>query len=165
MAVKPIPDGYHTVTPYLIVKDARKALDWYGQTLGATELFRMDSPDGRIMHSEMRVGDSVVMLADEFPEMSSEWKGPASLGGTPVTLFLYSEDCDALFNKAVAAGAKGDQAPEDMFWGDRHGRFTDPFGHKWSVATHKEDVSPEEMKRRQEKWMAAQGGGQTSAQA
>ena len=153
-AVKPIPDGYGSVTPYLVIKGAGRAMDWYKQALGAEEVFRMHSPDGRVMHGEIRIGDGVIMLCDEFPEMSSIWKSPESLGGVCATLWIYTEDCDALYNRAIAAGARGDMPPTDMFWGDRHGRFTDPFGHNWSLATHREDVAPEEMERRQKEHLA-----------
>ena len=146
MSVKPIPDGYHTVTPYLIVKGAARALDFYKKAFGATELFRMPGPGGKIMHAEIKIGDSPIMLADEFPEMDA--RGPQSLGGTPVGLCLYVEDVDARFAKAVAAGGKVLRPVVDQFYGDRSGTVADPFGHKWTIATHKEDVSPEEMKRR-----------------
>src|SRR3954447_13114919 len=146
MAVKPIPDGYHSVTPYLVVQGAAKALEFYKKAFGATELFRMPGPGGKIMHAEIRIGDSPVMLADEFPEMDA--RGPQTLGGTPVGLMIYCEDVDALFNQAVSAGAKVLRPVVDQFYGDRSGTVADPFGHKWTIATHKEDVSPEEMKRR-----------------
>jgi PhnB protein len=150
--VKPIPDGYHTVTPYLIIKGAADALEFYKKAFGATELFRMEH-DGKIGHAEMKIGDSPIMLADEHPEMGH--RGPQSLGGSPVSILLYVADVDALFNQAVTAGAKIDRPLEDKFYGDRGGSLTDPFGHIWHLATHKEDVTPEEMEKR----MAAAGHG------
>ena len=146
--VRHIPDGYHSVTPYLIVKDAARALDFYKKAFGAVEVFRFDDPShgGRIGHAEIKIGDSHVMLADEYPEMGH--KGPAALGGTPVSIVLYVEDVDAVFDRAVAAGAESKRAVADQFYGDRLGTVKDPFGHLWSIATHKEDVSMEEMQRR-----------------
>ena len=144
--VKPVPDGYHTVTPYLIVNGASAAIEFYKKAFGAEELFRMPMPGGRVGHAEMKIGDSRIMLADEFPEMDA--RGPKSLGGTPVSILLYVNDCDAVFNRAVAAGAKVKRPIKDQFYGDRSGVIEDPFGHAWSIATHKEDVSSEEMQRR-----------------
>ena len=146
MAVKPIPEGYHSITPYLIVKGAADAIDFYKQAFGATELFRMPGPDGKIGHAEIKIGDSVIMLSDEWPEM--KYVGAKTLGGSPVSLLLYVDDVDTVFKQALAAGAKEDRAIEDKFYGDRSGSLTDPFGHIWHVATHTEDVSPEEMERR-----------------
>lgn len=143
-AVKAIPPGYHTVTPYLVISGAARAIDFYKQAFGATELFRMAGPEGKIGHAELRIGDSPIMLSDEM--MGN--KSPATLGGSPVGVFLYVEDVDAVFNQAVAAGAKSDMPPANMFWGDRYGKLTDPFGHIWSIATHVEDVAPEEMEKR-----------------
>ena len=143
---KPIPDGYHTVTPYLIVKDAAKAIEFYKKSFGATELLRMAQPDGTIRHAEIRIGDSPVMLADEFPEMDA--RSPQSIGGSPVSIFLYVEDVDTIFSQAVAAGAKVRRPVADQFYGDRTGGVEDPFGHVWYIATHTEDVSPEEMRKR-----------------
>jgi PhnB protein len=157
MPTKPIPEGYSTVTPYLIIKNASKAIDWYKQALGAQELFKMASPDGRVMHAEIRIGNSPIMICDEFPEMSADWRSPETLGGVSCGLWIYTDDCDAAYEKAISAGAKSVSPPADMFWGDRYGQFTDPFGHSWGVATHKEDVSMEELKRRQEQWMASMG--------
>lgn len=152
--VKPIPDGYHTVTPYLVIRGASEAMNFYKKAFGAKELFRMPGPDGKkVMHAEMQIGDSIVMLSDEFPEMGGH--SPQALNGSPVGIFLYVDDVDAVFNRAVAAGAKPEMPVQDMFWGDRYGKFTDPFGHRWSVATHKEDLSPEEIGRRA---AAASGG-------
>ena len=146
MAVKPIPDGFHTETPHLIGKGAAAALDFYKKAFGAEETSRMPGPDGLIMHATMRVGDSILMLNDEFPKMGSH--SPQSIGGTPVTLHLYVDDVDKLWQRAVSAGAKVTMPLADMFWGDRYGVLTDPFGHHWSLATHKEDLSPQEMMKR-----------------
>jgi len=146
--VKPIPDGYHTITPYLTIRGAAQAIEFYKKAFGAEELSRMTAPDGRLGHAELRIGDSIFMLGDEFPEMGG--KGPQTLGGTPVGLFLYVNDVDAAFARATAAGAKVTMPLADMFWGDRYGKLADPFGHEWSLGTHKEDVKPEEMARRAE---------------
>jgi PhnB protein len=146
---KRIPEGYHTVTPYLIVREAAAALAFYGKAFGAKELFRLPMPNGRIGHAELQIGDSRVMLADEFPE--HEVKGPEALGGTPVGLALYVEDCDAMFHQAVSAGARVERPLTNQFYGDRSGTVIDPFGHKWTIASHVEDVSPEEMQRRMSK--------------
>ncbi len=150
--VKPIPDGYPQVTPYLCVDGAAQAIEFYTEVFGAKERMRMDGPDGRIGHAELGLGDSVLMLADEHPDIG--FLSPRTLGGTPVTLSVYVEDVDATFERALQAGAKELRAVEDQFYGDRSGQFEDPFGHRWSVATHVEDVSAEEMERR-----AAQQGG------
>jgi len=150
---KAIPEGYHSVTPYLIVDGAAKAIDFYKRAFGAVELFRMDGPDGRIGHAEIRIGDSPVMMADEHPEMG--FRSPTSLGNTPVGLMIYVDDCDKVYNQAVAAGAKVLKPLTDQFYGDRNGTVTDPFGHQWTVATHKEDVSTEEMDRRMQEMMIA----------
>lgn len=144
--VRPIPEGYHSVTPYLIIKGAAKALDFYQRAFGAKEILRMPRPDGRIGHAEIRIGDSVVMLADEHPEINA--RSPESFGGSPVMIHLYVEDVDALFSQAVAAGAKVERPLADQFYGDRTGGVKDPFGYSWYIATHKEDVAPEEMQRR-----------------
>jgi PhnB protein len=151
--VKPIPDNYHSVTPYLVVDGAEKAIDFYKRAFGATELMRMPAPENRIAHAEIKVGDSVVMLCDPMKEMGH--KSPKALGGTPVTLLLYVEDVDATVAGALKAGAAALRPVEDQFWGDRMGGVTDPFGHQWFVATHIEDVSPEEMERRMEAMAAA----------
>lgn len=153
MAVKPIPEGYHTATAYLIVKDAASALDFYKKAFGATELMRLAGPGGKVMHAEIKIGDSPIMLADEFPEMGA--RSPQSLGGSPVSLLLYVEDVDARFNQAIAAGATVQRAVKDQFYGDRSGTLVDPFGHVWSIATHKEDVSPAEMDKRMKQQGAA----------
>ncbi len=147
MAVKPIPDGYHAVTPYLTVRGASRAMDFYRKAFGATELVRMPGPGGNIMHAEMRIGDSIVMLSDENLEVGN--KSPEALCGAPGSLFLYVPDVDVVVKRAVDAGATLVMAPQDMFWGDRFGRVVDPFGHPWGIATHKEDLSPEEIERRQ----------------
>src|SRR5262252_1024291 len=146
MTAKPIPEGYHAVTPYLIVRGAAEAIEFYQKAFGATELFRFAAPDGKIGHAEIKIGDAPIMLADEFADMG--YKGPQSLGGSPVSLMIYVEDVDTVFNRAVAAGATVKEALQDKFYGDRMGTLTDPFGHRWHVATHIEDVSPEEMQRR-----------------
>ena len=153
MAVQPIPDDYQTAVPYLIVKGAARALAFYQQAFGATEVMRLSQPDGRVGHAEIRIGKAPVMLADEFPEMGIV--GPQPGSRSPVGLLLYVEDVDARFNRAVAAGATVERPVKDQFYGDRSGTLTDPFGHVWTLATHKEDVSPEEMDRRQQ----AAGGG------
>ena len=144
--VKPIPQGYHTATPYLIVNDGARAIEFYKKAFGATELFRMAGPDGKIGHAEIKIGDSPIMLADEVPAMGH--RSPQSLGGSPVSILLYVEDVDAVFNQAVAAGAKVARPVADQFYGDRTGGVTDPFGHAWYIATHKEDVSSEELQKR-----------------
>jgi len=144
--VKAIPDQYHGVMPYLCVKGAAKALEFYAQAFGAEETMRFTAPDGQLGHAEMRIGDAVVMLADEYPEMGI--KSPHTIGGTPVSLMFYVEDVDAFVRRAVDAGAKLTEKVEDKFYGDRAGKLTDPFGHVWMIATHKEDVSPEEMHKR-----------------
>jgi PhnB protein len=152
MAVKPIPDGYHTVTPYLVVNDGAAAIDFYKQAFGAVETVRMGGPDGKIGHAEIRIGDSNVMLADESPDMGH--RSAKSIGATPVSLVLYVEDVDAQFRQAIAAGAKELRPVEDQFYGDRMGTLVDPFRHVWSLGTHVEDVSPEEMNRRMAEMMA-----------
>ena len=153
MAVKPIPDGYHTVTPYLVCRGAAKAIEFYTKAFGAKEMFRMPMPDGSIAHAEVQIGDSMLMISDENPDMGAV--SPQSLNGTPVNIFLYVKDVDAAFQQAVKAGATGVMPPTDMFWGDRYSKLSDPFGHSWSIATHKEDVAPEEMGKRA---AAAMGG-------
>jgi PhnB protein len=144
--VKPIPEGYHTFTPYLIVKGAADAIEFYKKAFGATELFRIPGPDGRIGHAEIKIGDSMIMLADEHPEIGA--LSPQTIGGCPVHLMLYVDDVDATFNQAVAAGGKVKDPLTNKFYGDRMGAVTDPFGFLWYMATHIEDVSPEEMNKR-----------------
>jgi PhnB protein len=142
--VKKIPEGMHTVTPHLVCAGAADAIDFYKKAFNAVELVRMPGPGGKLMHGSIRIGDSTIMLADEFPDHGSF--GPKSLKGSPVTIHLYVEDADAFATHAVAAGAKVTMPVTDMFWGDRYGQFEDPFGHRWSVATHVRDVTPEEMR-------------------
>jgi PhnB protein len=143
--VKPIPEGYHSVTPYLICDGAADAIEYYKKTFGATELFRMDH-GGKIGHAELKIGDSPIMLADEYPEM--DYRSPKALGGTPVSLMIYVEDVDSVYKQAIDAGATEVKPLQDQFYGDRSGTLTDPFGHVWTIATHKEDVTMEEMNRR-----------------
>ncbi|HZI49960.1 MAG TPA: VOC family protein [Pyrinomonadaceae bacterium] len=154
MSVKPIPEGYHSVTPYLIVRGAAAAIDYYTKAFGAKELFRFPAPDGKIGHAEIKIGDAPIMIADEYPDMG--YNGPQSLGGSPVSLMIYVEDVDTVFNRAVESGGTVKEALQDKFYGDRIGTLVDPFGHIWHVATHKEDVSMEEMERRAK---AAHAGG------
>jgi uncharacterized glyoxalase superfamily protein PhnB len=143
MAVEAIPKGYHTLTPYMTVRDAARAIEFYKQAFGAVEKGVMKGPDGKIMHAELRISDSLFMLADEFPEYGS--MSPLSTGGSGMGLHIYVEDVDSAFDRAVKAGAKVDMPVSDMFWGDRYGTLADPFGHKWSIASHKADLSMEEM--------------------
>jgi PhnB protein len=145
MAVKPIPDGYHTVTPYIIVKGCAAALDWYKRAFGAEERYRCPLPDGRIGHAEIKIGDSIMMLADEMPEWNA--KSPQTLGGTPFGICLYVLDSDASFQRAVAAGATVERPIADQFYGDRSGTIIDPYGHKWTLSTHNREVSMEEIER------------------
>jgi PhnB protein len=140
------PAGYHTVTPYLIVSGAARAIEFYQQAFGATEVMRISAPDGTVGHAEIQIGDSRIMLGDECPE--GEARGPQSIGGTPVGLLLYFKDVDAVTARAVSLGAKLFKPVQDQFYGDRSGTIIDPFGHKWTIATHKEDVSPEEIHKR-----------------
>jgi len=146
MGVKSIPDGYYSLTPYLVIKGAAEAIEFYKKVFGAAEILRMPGPGGRIMHAEIKIGNSIMMLADENPERG--FLSPASRGGNTSSVMFYTDDVDATFRKAIAAGAKQVSAPEDMFWGDRMGNLTDPFGHSWAIATHKEDVSPAEIEKR-----------------
>jgi PhnB protein len=152
MATKPVPEGYHTVTPYLHVDDAEQAIDFYKKAFGAKERMRMEAPDGRVAHAEIEIGDSLVMLSDPFPQSSV--RTPKELGGTTAGVFLYLEDVDAVVKRAVDAGATVTMEVADQFWGDRFGSVTDPFGHSWSIATHVEDVPPEEMAERAKAAMA-----------
>jgi PhnB protein len=145
--IKAVPEGYHTLTPHLVVKGASEAIEFYKKAFGAEEILRMPGPDGKsIMHAELKIGDSRLFLAEEFPKMGG--LGPQGLGGTPVTIHVYVEDADTIFNQAVAAGAQVRMPLENAFWGDRYGQVVDPFGHKWSLATHKEDLTPEEIGKR-----------------
>ncbi len=150
--VKPIPDGYPQVTPYLCVDGAEAAIEFYSKVLGAQERMRMGGPDGKIGHAELQLGQGLIMLADPHPEIGV--RDPKAIGGSPVTISVYVEDVDSVYDAAIEAGATSVRAVQDEFYGDRSGQFEDPFGHRWSVATHVEDVSPEEMERR----MAELGG-------
>ena len=154
MSVKPIPDGYHTVTPYFTVRNAAAALEFYKKAFGAVEVMRFDMPGGGVAHAEIQIGDSKVMLGDENPDFGN--KSPQTLGGTPGGLCIYVEDCDAVFAKALAAGATVMKPMADQFYGDRSGTVIDPFGHAWTIATHKEDVSLDEMKARMAAMMQPQ---------
>jgi PhnB protein len=153
MATQPIPDGYHTVTPYLAVEDAARAIEYYGKAFGAKEVVRMDAPGGKIGHAELEVGDSRIMLSDPFPQSST--RPPKELGGASASVFMYVDDVDAVVRQAVEAGATVTMEVADQFWGDRYGTITDPFGHVWSIATHVEDVPPDEMAERAKAAMAA----------
>jgi len=155
MPVKHIPEGYHTFTPYLMIAGAAEALEFYKQAFGATELCRIASPGGQIGHAEIRIGDSIIMLADEAPQMGR--RGPKSLGGTPVGLMLYVPDVDAMVKQAVALGAVLESPVQNQFYGDRSGTLKDPFGHQWTIATHIEDVPPDEMARRAQEFMKQKG--------
>jgi PhnB protein len=154
--VNPIPEGYHSITPYICIKGAAAAIDYYKEVFGATELFRMAGPDGKIGHAEIKIGNSPIMLADEHPDI--EFVSPQTLGGTPFGLMIYVEDCDTMFKQAISGGAKEMKPLQNQFYGDRSGTLKDPFGHVWTVATHVEDVAPEEMERRA---AAAHGGSQS----
>jgi PhnB protein len=150
--VAPIPTGYYTLTPYLVCRGAAKAIEFYTKAFDAREKLRMSTPDGGVAHAELRIGNSIVMLGDEMPAMGAT--APETLGGTATGIFIYTKDVDKAFAKAIAAGAKADQPPTDMFWGDRYAKLTDPFGHKWSMATRIEDLSPKEMAKRGEAAMS-----------
>jgi PhnB protein len=153
--VQPIPPGYHSVTPYLVVNDAARAIEFYQRAFGAKEIMRMDGPHGKIAHAELKIGDSMIMISDEMP--GTGCRSPQSLGGSTGGIFLYFDNVDNVFQQATSAGAKVDMPLADQFWGDRYGKLTDPFGHSWSLATHKEDVTPEEMKKRAKEAMAKMG--------
>jgi PhnB protein len=157
MAVSPIPPGFRTVTPHLTIKECGKALDWYKQAFGAEEIMRMPGPDGSVMHAELKIGDSMLMFAEENPMCPT--KSPKTAGCATVTIALYVADCDAAFGKATKAGGTAVMPPMDMPWGDRYGMLTDPFGVVWSIATHKEDLTPEEIGKRMEKFMSEGGCG------
>ncbi|MCC7011535.1 MAG: VOC family protein [Planctomycetes bacterium] len=150
MTVKPVPDGYHSVTPYLFIAGAKDALEFYARAFGAEELLRIVGPGGVIGHAEIKIGDSPIMLADEYPVMNC--KGPHAYGGTPVCLMVYVADVDEMFARALAAGAKELRPLADQFYGDRTGTLVDPFGHVWTLATHKEHVPPAELQRRADQW-------------
>jgi len=152
MAVKPIPEGYHTLTPYFTLRDAVRAIEFYKQAFGAQERGLMKGPDGKVMHAELKIGNSIVMLADEFPEFGAV--APESGGNTSMGLHIYVDNVDQAFDRAVKAGAKVEMPVSDQFWGDRYGKLRDPFGHKWSIATHVKDMSADEMKRSMDEAMA-----------
>lgn len=151
MPVKPIPDGYHSVTPYLVIDGAPAALEFYKSVFGATELMRMDGPNGTVAHAEIKIGNSPLMVSDEWPDMG--YRSPKAYGGSSIGIMIYCEDADAMFAKAVAAGATVKKPLQDQFYGDRSGSVTDPWGHEWSIATHIEDVSADEIERRMKSWM------------
>jgi len=156
--VRPVPEGHHTLTPYLVIKGAAEAIEFYKKAFGAKEINRMPGPTGGIMHAELKIGDSMLYLSEEFPGMT---KSPKALGGSPVGIHIYVDNVDAAFNQAVSAGATVKMPLADMFWGDRFGKLTDPYGHEWSLAQHKEDVPPQEMAKRAaefNKQMASQMG-------
>jgi PhnB protein len=154
VSAKPIPEGFHTVTPALVVRDAVKAIDFYKKAFGAQELVRMPSPDGKIMHAELKIGDSVIFLSDEMP-MPGSVKSPQSLGGSTCTLNVYVPNVDDVFKQAISAGGKESMPVADQFWGDRYGTLVDPFGYSWGIATHKEDLSPAEMRERSQQFFAS----------
>jgi len=151
MAVAAVPRGFHTITPYIVVRGARKAIDFYKKSFGAEEVHAMPMPDGKIMHAEIKIGDSYLMLADEFPQWGAT--GPETLGGVTSSVLLYVENVDARFQQALDAGCTVMKPLQNQFWGDRMGTVTDPFGHKWSLASHVEDVTPDEMRKRGEAMM------------
>lgn len=154
---KPIPDGCHTVTPHMVIRGAAAAIEFYKKAFGAEEIMSMPGPGGSVMHAEIRIGDSRIMLCDEFPQME-HCTSPARLNGTTVSLAIYSEDCDKAWKRAVDAGAKPTMAPMDMFWGDRYSKVTDPFGHDWEISTHKLDMTPEEIGQAAQAFFANMGG-------
>lgn len=156
-SARPVPEGHHTVTPYIIVNDGARALEFYARAFGAREIMRMPAPNNRVGHAEIAIGDSRIMLADEFPEMNA--KGPGAYGGSPVMLYLYVDDADGWADRAVKAGAKLTRKVEDQFYGDRMGAVEDPFGYTWFLSTHVEDISDEEMKRRAEQRARETAGG------
>jgi uncharacterized glyoxalase superfamily protein PhnB len=157
---KPIPDGLHTVTPHLVIRGCEAALAFYEKAFGAEVLFKSAGPGGMLMHVEVKLGDSILMMADEFPGMGEgAAKAPATLGGTSVVLNIFCPDVDAWYERAVKAGARGLMPPADMFWGDRYSQVVDPYGHTWAIATHKEDVTPEQRDERARQWMASFAGG------
>ena len=152
MSVKPIPEGYHTLTPFLTVRDAVRAIEFYKEAFGAKERGVMKGPDGKVMHAELMIGDSIIMLSDEWPEFGA--LSPLSSGGAGMGLHIYVDGVDAAFDRAVKAGAQIEMPVTDQFWGDRYGKLKDPFGHKWSIATHTKDMSSDEMKRSMDDAMA-----------
>jgi PhnB protein len=153
--VSPIPKGYHSITPYLVIKGAAQAIEYYKKVFGATEVVRMNGPDGKVGHAELQIGDSRIMLADENPSMGAGYSSATTIGASPVSLYLYLPDVDRAMERAAAGGAKILKPAADQFYGDRSGFIQDPFGHLWGIATHVEDVSPEEMKERMKKMQAA----------
>ncbi|MGJ7918086.1 VOC family protein [Massilia sp. LXY-6] len=155
--VRAIPEGFHTITPHLVCAGALDAIEFYKKAFGAVETGRMPGPGGKIMHAQLRIGDSPIMLADDFPEFGCN--GPQALKGTPVFIHLYVNDADAVFQQAVAAGAKPVMPMADMFWGDRYGQLDDPFGHRWSIATHKRDMTPQQMREEMQRSMQQRQGG------
>jgi PhnB protein len=158
--VKPIPEGYHTATPYLTIRGTDKAIEFYKKAFGAEEMFRMPGSDGKgVMHAEIRIGDSVIMMGEEMPGMPNACVSPSTLKGSTMGVMLYVQDVDAAFKRATDAGATAVMPPQDMFWGDRYGKLMDPFGHHWSVATHKEDVPPQEMEKRHKAFVAQMSKG------
>jgi PhnB protein len=156
--VKAVPKGYRTLTPYVVVRDAARAMEFYKKAFNAKELFRMPMPDGRIGHAEMKFGNSILMLSEEVAEQGM--KSPLTLGGNGSSLLIYVRNVDRAFKRAVKAGCTAILEPADMFWGDRYSKLRDPFGHEWQIATHKEDLTPEQVGERMQKWMAAQASGQ-----
>jgi uncharacterized glyoxalase superfamily protein PhnB len=150
--VRPVPEGLHTITPHLVIHGATAAIEFYKKAFGATALVCMPGPGGKVMHAELKIGNSILFLADDYPEMGSH--SPAPTSSSPVVLNMYVEDCEKIYNQAIAAGAKSQMPPADMFWGDRYCKFQDPFGHNWAAATHIEDVPPEEMPKRAAEAMA-----------
>jgi PhnB protein len=160
----PIPDGYHTVTPHIVLDDCAKAIEFYGRAFGAEKLLAMPGPMGKIVHAEIKIGDSIVMMSDEMPPMPGQpgvFRAPKAAGLATSALFLYVRDADAAFDRAVKAGCTVRQPLADMFWGDRWGQVIDPFGHAWAIATHLEDLSPEEIGRRGKEFMAKMAGGKS----
>lgn len=156
-AVKPIPEGFRSITPHLVVRNADQAIAFYKRAFGAKELHRMPSPDGEILHAQIKIGDSILMLCDEFPEWNT--LGPQSLGGSSVGIHIYVKDADALFKRAVTAGATIKMPLEDTFWGDRYGKITDPFGHEWSIATRKRKLTPKEIQKAAQAYFPPPPGG------
>ena len=156
-AAKPIPEGFHSITPHLIVRNAAQAIDFYTKAFAAQELSRMPGPDGKLLHAEIKIGDSILMLCDEFPQWNT--LGPQSLGASTVGIHIYVQDADALFTQAVTAGATVKMPIEDTFWRDRFGKVTDPFGHEWSIATRKRDLTPEELHKGAQDYFSSAAGG------
>ena len=152
--VNPIPEGFHTTTPSLVVNNSKEAIEFYTKAFGAKEIYQMPTPDGKTMHAMIQIGDSFVMMSDEFPQMGA--RSPTTVGGTSTTIHLYVEDADKTYDQAIQAGAKPTMPMMDAFWGDRYGSLIDPFGHSWGIATHKKDMSPEEMHKAAEEFIAKQ---------